>query len=278
MALQYEFHNVLELIKTGHPEAQRKVGPARHAGPPRIIAYAAFHPNLPSVSACWARPAECCPMQRVFTPALSLACTPHILCLVSRTPESALLWQVGPGVRAIQVRRHPEQESDCFFLMRTDGSMEDCSAAKCVDALFPAHGRERAALQVRVPSPNPTTPVLHGGLLRRTPVHGRARTAARCAFPPPTTLTTCFPWRAAPPPSASTPCSRPTAGSARPYRWAFPPLVANRNVLLNTTCMLDRVALLPAHGRSAAPPRRASLFFWSSRTVLFTATCRAAQG
>jgi len=44
---------------------------------------------------------------------------------------------VGAGVKAFQVRNHPEFMSRCFFVLRTDGSSEDFSYRKCAEALMP---------------------------------------------------------------------------------------------------------------------------------------------
>lgn len=41
------------------------------------------------------------------------------------------------------MRKHQSEESNCFFLMRTDGSMEDFSVAKCLNRLFPAFAESR---------------------------------------------------------------------------------------------------------------------------------------
>ena len=58
--------------------------------------------------------------------------------------------QLGAGVRAIRVREHPEMDSTCFFLLRTDGSMDDVSVAKCVARLFPAYGAARPMVRAAV--------------------------------------------------------------------------------------------------------------------------------
>jgi hypothetical protein len=56
--------------------------------------------------------------------------------------------QLGSGVRAVQIREHESGNTDCFFLLRTDGSVEDFSTFKCIKTLFPAFGKSRDA-QVR---------------------------------------------------------------------------------------------------------------------------------
>lgn len=44
--------------------------------------------------------------------------------------------KIGSGVKAIQVKKYPEMESTCFFIMRTDGTKEDFSVRKCISNLF----------------------------------------------------------------------------------------------------------------------------------------------
>lgn len=59
--------------------------------------------------------------------------------------------QIGPGVKAIQVQPHKDHEdSNCFYLKRVDGTVEDFSASKCINSLFPAFGELRGVM-VRVP-------------------------------------------------------------------------------------------------------------------------------
>ena len=55
--------------------------------------------------------------------------------------------QVGDGVRAFQVREHPEHGSRCFFVVRADGSVEDFSYRKCAEALFPGAAADSSALR-----------------------------------------------------------------------------------------------------------------------------------
>ncbi|CAL8468771.1 g8312 [Coccomyxa elongata] len=75
---EYEFHMVLELLKHGHPEPSKKIG---------------------------------------------------------------------PGVKAIQVQPHKDHEdSNCFYLKRIDGTVEDFSASKCINSLFPAFGELRGVM------------------------------------------------------------------------------------------------------------------------------------
>ncbi|BDA43237.1 probable protein EMBRYO DEFECTIVE 514 at C-terminar half [Coccomyxa sp. Obi] len=75
---EYEFHMVLELLKHGHPEPSKKIG---------------------------------------------------------------------PGVNAIQVQPHKDHEdSNCFYLKRVDGTVEDFSASKCINSLFPAFGELRGVM------------------------------------------------------------------------------------------------------------------------------------
>jgi hypothetical protein len=51
--------------------------------------------------------------------------------------------QMGSGVMRIQVRNHETEESNCFYLIRTDGSVDDFSVFKCINRLFPAYGESR---------------------------------------------------------------------------------------------------------------------------------------
>ncbi|GJP36642.1 hypothetical protein CLOM_g21126 [Closterium sp. NIES-68] len=44
--------------------------------------------------------------------------------------------KVGAGVRAFQIRPHPQFHSRCFFLVRTDGTVDDFSYRKCVESLM----------------------------------------------------------------------------------------------------------------------------------------------
>ncbi|CAI0431483.1 unnamed protein product [Linum tenue] len=45
--------------------------------------------------------------------------------------------KIGSGVRSFQIRDHPMWKSQCFFLVREDGSVEDFSFRKCVDNILP---------------------------------------------------------------------------------------------------------------------------------------------
>ncbi|WOH05316.1 hypothetical protein DCAR_0624732 [Daucus carota subsp. sativus] len=45
--------------------------------------------------------------------------------------------KIGDGVKAFQVRYHPEYKSRCFFLVRNDDSCDDFSLRKCVDHILP---------------------------------------------------------------------------------------------------------------------------------------------
>ncbi len=38
-------------------------------------------------------------------------------------------------MRAIQIKRHPEMDSTCYFVLRSDGSQEDFSYRKCIAQL-----------------------------------------------------------------------------------------------------------------------------------------------
>jgi uncharacterized membrane protein YgcG len=45
--------------------------------------------------------------------------------------------KIGCGVKTFQIRNHPEHDTRCYMVLRTDGSCEDFSYRKCVEALFP---------------------------------------------------------------------------------------------------------------------------------------------
>ncbi|KAL6580250.1 hypothetical protein OROMI_008274 [Orobanche minor] len=45
--------------------------------------------------------------------------------------------KIGKGVKAFQVRYHPQFKSRCFFLTREDESSDDFSFRKCVDHILP---------------------------------------------------------------------------------------------------------------------------------------------
>ncbi len=45
--------------------------------------------------------------------------------------------KVGAGISAIQVRMHPSWKSRCYYLIRSDGSVDDFSYRKCVEKLLP---------------------------------------------------------------------------------------------------------------------------------------------
>ncbi|XP_047316792.1 protein EMBRYO DEFECTIVE 514-like [Impatiens glandulifera] len=45
--------------------------------------------------------------------------------------------KIGNGVRAFQVRFHPEYKSRCFFIVKDNGSADDFSFRKCVDHISP---------------------------------------------------------------------------------------------------------------------------------------------
>ena len=52
--------------------------------------------------------------------------------------------QIGPGIRALQVREHAEMTSTCFYLLREDGTDDNFSVRKCVCKLFPKWGEKNA--------------------------------------------------------------------------------------------------------------------------------------
>ncbi|GAA0166929.1 hypothetical protein LIER_21976 [Lithospermum erythrorhizon] len=45
--------------------------------------------------------------------------------------------KIGVGVRAFQVRYHPQYKSRCFFLIREDDTVDDFSFRKCVNHILP---------------------------------------------------------------------------------------------------------------------------------------------
>ncbi|XP_071717205.1 protein EMBRYO DEFECTIVE 514 [Rutidosis leptorrhynchoides] len=45
--------------------------------------------------------------------------------------------KIGAGIKAFQVRYHPQWKSRCFFLVREDDSSDDFSFRKCVDHILP---------------------------------------------------------------------------------------------------------------------------------------------
>lgn len=45
--------------------------------------------------------------------------------------------KIKSGVRAFQIRKHPEYKSRCFFILREDGTVDDFSFRKCVDHILP---------------------------------------------------------------------------------------------------------------------------------------------
>ena len=45
--------------------------------------------------------------------------------------------KIGAGVKTFQIRNHPEHDTRCYMVVRTDGSCEDFSYRKCVEVLFP---------------------------------------------------------------------------------------------------------------------------------------------
>lgn len=45
--------------------------------------------------------------------------------------------KIGTGIRAFQIRYHPQFKSRCYFVIREDGSVDDFSFRKCVDHILP---------------------------------------------------------------------------------------------------------------------------------------------
>ena len=56
-------------------------------------------------------------------------------CLRTAHPEAEK--KIGCGVKAFQIRNHPEHDTRCYSVVRTDGTCEDFSYRKCVEKLFP---------------------------------------------------------------------------------------------------------------------------------------------
>ena len=52
--------------------------------------------------------------------------------------------KVGCGIKAFQVKMHPEHDSKCYYVMRTNGSMTDFSYRKCVEGVFPGWDKSNA--------------------------------------------------------------------------------------------------------------------------------------
>ncbi|KAL0342651.1 UNVERIFIED_CONTAM: protein EMBRYO defective [Sesamum calycinum] len=45
--------------------------------------------------------------------------------------------KIGKGVKAFQIRFHPQFKSRCFFLIREDNSVDDFSFRKCINHILP---------------------------------------------------------------------------------------------------------------------------------------------
>ena len=56
-------------------------------------------------------------------------------CLRDAHPEAEK--KIGCGIKSFQIRTHPEHDSRCYMVVRTDGTCEDFSYRKCVEKLFP---------------------------------------------------------------------------------------------------------------------------------------------
>ena len=56
-------------------------------------------------------------------------------CLKRAHPEATR--KIGAGVKTFQIRNHPEHDTRCYMVLRSDGSSEDFSYRKCVEVLFP---------------------------------------------------------------------------------------------------------------------------------------------
>ena len=58
-------------------------------------------------------------------------------CLRRAHPEAEK--KIGCGIKTFQIRTHPEHDTRCYSVVRTDGSCEDFSYRKCVEKLFPGY-------------------------------------------------------------------------------------------------------------------------------------------
>ena len=56
-------------------------------------------------------------------------------CLREAHPEAEK--KIGCGISSFQIRTHPDHDSRCYMVVRTDGTCEDFSYRKCVEKLFP---------------------------------------------------------------------------------------------------------------------------------------------
>ncbi len=110
--LQYEHNIVLDLVKKGHPEPDTKVCTNLHPMQLASILTKKFFTEL-------------------ATPAINNLCLNKLM-------------QIGPGIRALQVREHAEMTSTCFYLLREDGTDDNFSIRKCVCKLFPKWGEKNA--------------------------------------------------------------------------------------------------------------------------------------
>lgn len=45
--------------------------------------------------------------------------------------------KIGGGVKAFQIRSHPQWHSKCFFVIREDETVDDFSFRKCIDHILP---------------------------------------------------------------------------------------------------------------------------------------------
>ncbi|KAH7278678.1 hypothetical protein KP509_38G052200 [Ceratopteris richardii] len=45
--------------------------------------------------------------------------------------------KIGKGIKSFQVRVNKNFDSRCFYIIRSDGSMEDFSYRKCVNKILP---------------------------------------------------------------------------------------------------------------------------------------------
>lgn len=57
--------------------------------------------------------------------------------VVSELLKEGAPHKLGAGISAIQVRMHPSWKSRCYYLIRSDGSVDDFSYRKCVEKLLP---------------------------------------------------------------------------------------------------------------------------------------------
>lgn len=114
------------------------------------------------------------------TPTARWADDPRLLCrcLFLTAPDCMPAAQVGCGLKAFQVRIHPEFDtSRCFFVLRTDGTEEDFSYRKCLETLLPNDSAPPLPSKAR----KARTQKVAGVDARRTPPKGKLGSRGRAA-------------------------------------------------------------------------------------------------